>query len=204
MELCVNTETKKKVTSLVIDNTKFLKNLLIARKAVLSIGLLLSAIYAVTFTFSKNLGVVNVQGVPTKDYASIITNTILFVILSIFGSIILKALLSNLSSKDINERADETLRVTETGIRYAFRTRYHSAPTTRIIVNIPFAQLESVVYDENLKKITFIGRISSEVVEDYERKKHVEPNSGNLKEINIYDYFEPDLLNQLKNMGVRV
>lgn len=204
MELCVNTETKKKVTSLVIDNTKFLKNLLIARKAVLSIGLLLSAIYAVTFTFSKNLGVVNVQGVPTKDYASIITNTILFVVLSIFGSIILKALLSNLSSKDINERADETLRVTETGIRYVFRTRYHSAPTTRIIVNIPFAQLESVVYDENLKKITFIGRISSEVVEDYERKKHVEPNSGNLKEINIYDYFEPDLLNQLKNMGVRV
>lgn len=204
MELRVNTETKKKITSLVIDNTKFLKNLLIAGKMVLILGLLLSVIYAVVYIVSPNLSIVNVQGVATKDYASIITNTILFSVLSVFVSIILKALLSNLSSKDINERADETLIITENGIRYIFRTRYHSAPTTRIIVSIPFEQLQSVFYDERVKKIVFTGRISSDVVEDYDQKKYVEPASGNLKEINIYDYFEPGLLNQLQKKGVQV
>lgn len=204
MELRVNTETKKKITSLVIDNTKFLKNLLIAGKTVLILGLLLSVIYAVVCIVSPNLSIVNVQGVATKDYASIITNTILFSVLSVFVSIILKALLSNLSSKDINERADETLIITENGIRYIFRTRYHSAPTTRIIVSIPFEQLQSVIYDERVKKIVFTGRISSDVVEDYDQKKYVEPASGNLKEINIYDYFEPGLLTQLQKKGVQV
>ena len=204
MELRVNTETKKKITSLVIDNTKFLKNLLIAGKTVLILGLLLSVIYAVVYIVSPNLSIVNVQGVATKDYASIITNTILFSVLSVFVSIILKALLSNFSSKDINERADETLIITENGIHYIFRTRYHSAPTTRIIVSIPFEQLQSVIYDERVKKIVFTGRISSDVVEDYDQKKYVEPASGNLKEINIYDYFEPGLLNQLQKKGVQV
>ncbi len=204
MELRVNTETKKKITSLVIDNTKFLKNLLIAGKTVLILGLLLSVIYAVVCIVSPNLSIVNVQGVATKDCASIITNTILCSVLSVFVSIILKALLSNLSSKDINERADETLIITENGIRYIFRTRYHSAPTTRIIVSIPFEQLQSVIYDERVKKIVFTGRISSDVVEDYDQKKYVEPASGNLKEINIYDYFEPGLLTQLQKKGVQV
>lgn len=204
MELRVNTETKKKITSLVIDNTKFLKNLLIAGKTVLILGLLLSVIYAVVCIVSPNLSIVNVQGVATKDYASIITNTILCSVLSVFVSIILKALLSNLSSKDINERADETLIITENGIRYIFRTRYHFAPTTRIIVSIPFEQLQRVIYDERVKKIVFTGRISSDVIEDYDQKKYVEPVSGNLKEINIYDYFEPGLLNQLKKKGVQV
>ena len=187
-----------------IYNTKFLKNLLIAGKTVLILGLLLSVIYAVVYIVSPNLSIVNVQGVATKDYASIITNTILFSVLSVFVSIILKALLSNFSSKDINERADETLIITENGIHYIFRTRYHSAPTTRIIVNIPFEQLQSVIYDERVKKIVFTGRISSDVVEDYDQKKYVEPASGNLKEINIYDYFEPGLLNQLQKKGVQV
>lgn len=204
MELRVNTETKKKITSLVIDNTKFLKNLLIAGKTVLILGLLLSVIYAVVCIVSPNLSIVNVQGVATKDYASIITNTILCSVLSVFVSIILKALLSNLASKDINERADETLIITENGIRYIFRTRYHSAPTTRIIVSIPFEQLQSVIYDERVKKIVFTGRISSDVVEDYDQKKYVEPASKNLKEINIYDYFEPGLLTQLQKKGVQV
>lgn len=187
-----------------IYNTKFLKNLLIAGKTVLILGLLLSVIYAVVYIVSPNLSIVNVQGVATKDYASIITNTILFSVLSVFVSIILKALLFNFSSKDINERADETLIITENGIHYIFRTRYHSAPTTRIIINIPFEQLQSVIYDERVKKIVFTGRISSDVVEDYDQKKYVEPASGNLKEINIYDYFEPGLLNQLQKKGVQV
>lgn len=204
MELRVNTETKKKITSLVIDNTKMLKNLLIAGKIVLIVGLVLSVIYAVVYIFSPTLSIVNVRGIATKDYASIITNTILFAVLSVFVSMILKALLSNLSSKDINERADETLIITETGIRYVFRTRYHSAPTTRIIVSIPFNQLQGVMYDAHIRKIVFTGRISSNVVEDYNQKKHIEPTSGNLKELNIYDYFEPGLLNQLKKMGVQV
>lgn len=204
MELRVNAETKKRITSLVIDNTRFLKNLMIAGKVVLIVGLLLSAIYAVVYIVSPILGIVNVRGVETKDYASIITNTVLFVVLSSFFSIILKALLSNLSSKDINERADETLIITGTGIRYLFRTRYHSAPSTRIVVNIPFDQLQCVMYDERIKRIAFTGCISSDVVEDYDKKKHIEPTSGNLKEINIYDYFEPGLLNQLKKMGVQV
>lgn len=204
MELCVNTETKKKITSLVIDNTKFLKNLLIAGKTVLILELLLSVIYAIGYICSPNLSIVNVQGVATKDYASIITNTILFSVLSVFVFIILKALLSNLSSKDINERSDETLIITETGIRYTFRTRYHSIPTTRIIVSIPFEQLQSVIYDDRVKKIVFTGRILSDVVENYDQKKYVEPASENLKEINIYDYFEPGLLNQLKKKGIQV
>ena len=195
MELLIDLSKKKELTQKVINATLSLKRLQIISKLLRIIAIVGCVLYGAINFIVPSLNRVNVRGELKKDIFLIVANTIFILVLGLFASMIFHYLLANLSSKDMNERADESIFVTSDSIRYVFRTRYQTALDTRIVFSIPFKDISSVSYDEDLRRITLKGRFSSDVVENYANTVISDPTYGNQSEIVIYDYFEPSLFN---------
>ncbi len=107
--------------------------------------------------------------------------------------------ISNRTSKDLGERIDESLEIATGIILYSFRVRYHVG---RMIIMIPFDDVESVTYDQRTRKLQFTGRISCTVMESDRAEKIYDLNSSNLSEFVIYDYFSPSLYEYLTECGL--
>lgn len=191
MELVVNKSVKKDIAKQIIKASKKLTFLKIFAIVVLFLSILLSSIYAVVSIASPTSHMVNVQGVPTKDIASIITNTVLFFVLGCFISVIIKALLSNLSGKNVNEREDETLSMMDDMVRYVFRTKNHSAISSRIVISIPYSNITAMEYCDATKKVLMRGSFPCKYVEDYGTAKAKEFDEVEFTEFTIHDYFVP-------------
>ena len=197
MEILVNNQRKNQITRAIIKYTPALHTIQIIVRLLIIVSLITSIFYLLFGLFNPTSSLVTVQGVEQKNYFSIIKNTLLIAVIGIVLSIFAHFLLGNLSSKDVNERANEAMLIDSNMIRYTFRTRYQSAPDSRIVFIIPFADITSIIYDDQLSKITLRGRFSSDVVDNYENAPLTVPSSGNQSEIVIYDYFEPSLQNVL-------
>lgn len=195
MEILVNRQKKNQVTKGIIRYTHSLRTVQFIERLLLFVPIVISIVYLLFNIFNPTASLVYVQGIEQKDFSSIIKNTALIAVLGTVLSIFTHFLLGNLSSKDVNERANEEMLIDSNMIRYIFRTRYQSAPDSRIIFIVPFADILSVAYDDRLKKITLCGRFSSDVIDNYGNAPLTIPSSGNQNEIVVFDYFEPSLLN---------
>lgn len=198
MVLTVDLQKKKELTRLVIRNTKKLNAIRMISKAFGLLSIVLSLVFLAANLIFPELNEVNVNGVPTMNMFSVISNTVLIFVIVLFFAIIMHYLLGNLSGKDMNERACESLIFGEESISYTFRTRYQTALKDRIVFSIPYQNVNTCEYNKDLQRIKIKGAFSSDVVENYEENSFFEPNSKNQKEIIIYDYFNPSLLKQLE------
>ncbi len=103
MVLTIDLHKKKELTRLVIKNTKKLNAISIISKMFGLLSVILSVLFlAVNLIFPK-LNEVNINGVPTMNMFSVISNTVLIFVICLFFSIIAHYLLGNLSGKDMNE-----------------------------------------------------------------------------------------------------
>lgn len=201
MELVVNKREKKLITKQIIKESKKFTFLKFFSVCLFLIAIISSYIYAIFAITSSSAHIVNVQGVPTKDFASIITNTILFLVIGCFLSAIIKALLLNLSGKNVNEREDEVLIMMDDMVRYVFRTKNHSAVSSRIVISIPYANITSIDYCEETKKILMYGKFPCKYVADYGTAKAKEFDEVEFDEFTIHDYFVPSFY---KNISSRI
>ena len=103
-----------------------------------------------------------------------------------------------LASRGNEDRMDEKLSIDENTIYYSFRTKYHSAPMSRVLIVIPLQDVKNIQENESNKKIIFHGRISSDYFDDISEYKGQIPDVGNLQEFILYDYYSPSLIDQLK------
>lgn len=198
MVLTVDLQKKKELTRLVIRNTKKLNAIRIISKIFGLLSVVLSIIFLAVNLIFPELNEVNVNGVPTMNMFSVISNTALIFVICFFIAIIVHYLLGNLSGKDMNERSCESLIFGDDSIRYIFRTRYETALEDRIVFSIPYNNVNTCEYNKDLQRIKIKGVFSSDVVENYEENSFFEPGSKNQKEIVIYDYFNPGLVKLLE------
>lgn len=198
----VNEKLKSEVIGRVIENSSGLRKLAKCVKIAIPIAIVLALAYACLFLFVPGLGEVIVAGEAKKEIVPIISRTVLILVFGFLIHYCCGLMLNNRTSKDLTERTDEEITIANSEIRYVFRTRYVTAPDNRVIVVIPFRDLTEVNYTENTRKIEFVGRISSDVIEKYNPAREYNPNKGNLNKLIIYDYFTPNLLNALRKNGL--
>ncbi len=198
----VNEKLKFEVVGRVIENSSGLRKLSRCVKIAIPIAIVLALAYACLYLFVPSLGVVIVAGEAKKEIVPIISRTVLILVFGIIIHYCCGLMLNNRTSKDLTERLDEEITITNSELRYVFRTRYVTAPDNRVIVVIPFRDLTAVNYNENTRKIELVGRISSDVVEKYNPARQYTPNKGNLKDLVIYDYFTPSLHDSLRGNGL--
>lgn len=198
----VNEKIKSEVIGRVIENSSGLRKLAACVKIAIPIAVVLALAYACLYLFVPGLGVAIVAGEAKKEIVPIISRTVLILVFGLIIHYCCGLMLNNRISKDLTERTDEEITITNSEIRYVFRTRYVTAQDNRVIVIIPFQDLTAVNFNENTRKIEFVGRISSDVVEKYNPSRQYNPNKGNLKDLVIYDYFAPSLLDALHKYGL--
>lgn len=85
---------------------------------------------------------------------------------------------------------------------YVFRIKFQFAASYRAVIVIPIKDITAAQYDPKTNAIRLCGRISSDSTDDYFSGEKITPESGNLKEFVLYDYFVPSLLTSLKTKGV--
>lgn len=141
-------------------------------------------------------------GAPRGDATSVVITALMWIGLGYAVRLCLRIAANNGASKDLGGRVEEDIIFTHNRLLYFFRPKYRSLPTERVVVCIPYAQLHCVSYDAALCKLTLRGRISSDLVENFDPSHVVLPRSGNLNEIVIYDYFTPDLCGTLISKGI--
>lgn len=197
-----NENLKNEVVSQVIANSSGLRVLAKCVKYAIPAAIIIAVIYMCLFWFVPNLGVVIVAGVAKKEIIPIISRAILIFVFGISLHYCCGFMLANRTGKDLTERTEEELVITDGEIRYIFRTRYVTSPENRVVVVIPLRDITSVYYNNKTRKIELIGRISSDVVEKYNPAHQYNPNKGNLKDLVIYDYFTPSLLDSLHSHGL--
>ena len=200
--LRANEKLKSEVIGRVVENSSGLRTLSKCAKIAIPVAILVALVYACLYLLVPGLGVVIVSGVAQKEIVPIISRTIVIIVLGIIVHYCCRLMLTNRTSKDLTERTEEEITFTDYEIRYVFRTRYITALDNRVVVVIPFRDLTAINYDENTRKIQFVGRISSDVIEKYNPSRQYNPNKGNLKDLVIYDYFTPDLRECLHKNGL--
>ena len=197
-----NEKLKNEIISQVIENSRGLWTLAKCVKYAIPAAIIIAVIYACLFLFVPDLGVVIVAGAAKKEIVPIISRTVLILIFGIVLYFCCGFMLANRTSKDLTERTEEELAIADGVIRYIFRTRYVTSPDNRVVVVIPLRDITSVNYNNKTRRIELIGRISSDVVEKYNPAHQYNPNKGNLKDLVIYDYFTPSLLDSLHSHGL--
>ena len=193
MELYVGKRQKKEVAKAVIQNSSRLCKLKALFWVIVIVTIVGCSCYAVLNFVIPELNVVRVRGELIKDVYSIIKNTVLFLVLGIFGAAIVAALIYNFASIDSFEREEEQLYVFENGIKYVFRTKNRSDILARINMWIPYENITTWSFDEKTKKISLRGEIECTYIEDYRNPRIEEDGKSILKEFDIYDYFNPSL-----------
>ena len=198
----VKEKRKSEVIGRVVKNSNGLRRLAKCVTIAVPVAIVIALAYVCLFLFVPGLGEVVVAGVAKKEIVPIISRTILILVFGFVTRYCCGLMLNNRTSKDLTERTDEEITITNSELRYVFRTRYVTAPNNRVIVVIPFRDLTAVNYTENTRKIEFVGRISSDVIEKYNPAREYNPNTGNLDKMIIYDYVTPNLLDALRENGL--
>ena len=202
MNFVVDPQKKAKIQKLIIKNKSMLRILHLIATLVFWLGIIGTVLYISLNMAIPDWGMVNVNGILKKDTFDIFFTASYFVILGSVIYLLLRVLLGNLSGKDAGGRVDEELFLENDILKYTFRIRYQFAASHRNIIIIPFKDVTSANYDPKTNAIQFYGRFSSDAADDYFSGKTITPESGNLREFILYDYFKPELIETLRVQGI--
>lgn len=194
----VDGEIKKKR---LIQNRKTQKNTKIIMSIALGILLIGSAISLWCLlhnVFSTNACIVNVNGVPKKDYSWIIILESFCLVPTILIPFFLRLLANNIAGAEITSRVDEKLLFENDNLIYTYRLRYHTFLEQRMEVVIDLKNIQEVKYNTSNGKIGFNGEIRLNYYEDFRTNKISKTQIGN--EFSLFDYFTPELYEFIKSI----
>lgn len=203
MKYEVDQKEKKTLHKLVIQQTEKAKYFYILARILLIGGCVLSLGYLLIFCINPNMGIVNVRGVPTKEYAGAIGSTVRRIIIFLVCFWGFNFWAGKLAGIDISERIDEELLLTNGVLRYTFRIKFHSNGRDRNVIIIPLSDIRAHDYDHEKKKVVLYGEFSSDYIANYAGSGFVEPDGRNLSEFVFYNYFSPSLLDIFEGDGIK-
>ena len=202
MTFQIDLQRKKKTQLLIIKHKPAYQALKLVALFFLWGGVAGTVLYATLNIAIPGWSMVTINGVLQKDTSEIIFTALHFVVLGFVMYLALRALLGNLSGRDAGGRVYEELVLMNDVLRYTFSIKFQFAASHRIIIIIPIKDIASAKYDPKTNAIQLCGRFSSDSVDDYFSGEKITPESGNLNEFVLYDYFAPSLLDSLKTKGV--
>lgn len=204
MNLLIDYKEKKAITQLVIKHTNHLRKMQVGASILKVLIVFIAIGYIGMNILLPNMNVVNVGGIPTKDYFNIVKNIFLIFALGLLFLMVLKLMLAKLASVNLNERVQEVMSIEGNILQYSFRTKFESDMETRIIIKIPLQVITLAIYDSAVRKLTFKGNILCYYVENYNEEKFKKTKPSKLEEFIIYDYFHPTLLSCLQENGLNI
>ena len=166
----------------------------------------LSFVFACIAIFSF---VVGIFFVSNNDYKRLELFGVLFAVFFIL-SIVSKAIIQNIASHWIQDRLNERLWI-EDNVLYHFQQvafaaglNSRSADSTGYLFAFQLNSIRGIVYDEKSKRIEFLADGKGYHYSDVRRRIIDKEWPLNGYEAVFYDYFEPSLIETLKNNGLDV
>lgn len=191
----VNNYKKKQIQKQYIRTSKLASSLSFGCLGALVLFTIVFALYGFC---AKNTFLV--QDVTASDYG--IKNIVLvwFVLVTVdiilaFLWFIQKLVINIIFGKYIAQRINESLFISDNEIEYGYQNLVGASSGDRVIVKIPFANINTIRINQKVKKIEILGLVSSKYYENYSQKKTRAPKN-NYKEgiFVLFDYFEPGLI----------
>lgn len=191
----VNNYKKKQIQKQYIRTSKLALSLSFGCLGALVLFTIVFALYGFC---AKNTFLV--QDVTASDYG--IKNIVLvwFVLVTVdiilaFLWFIQKLVINIIFGKYIAQRINESLFISDNEIEYGYQNLVGASSGDRVIVKIPFENINTIRINQKVKKIEILGLVSSKYYENYSQKKTRAPKN-NYKEgiFVLFDYFEPGLI----------
>lgn len=152
---------------------------------------------------------VGVFEISNDDYKKLELFGIIFVV-SFIMAIILGTVVRNLTSHWIQDRLNEKLWMDEDSlyhfqqVAFAAGLNSRNADSTGYTFVLPFSSIRNVKYDKNSRRIEFLADGTGYHYSDVRRQIVDREWSLNGYEAIFYDYFEPSLIDTLRDKGIPV
>lgn len=152
---------------------------------------------------------VGILGISNSDYEKLEFFGIIFSI-SFIGAIILKAFMENLASHWIQDRLNEKLWMDDNTlyhfqqVAFAAGLNARSADSTGYTFALLLNSIRNVRFDEKSKRIEFLADGEGYHYSDVHKQVIDQEWALNGYEAVFYDYFEPSLIEILKQQGIKV
>lgn len=203
MKFEVDQKEKKTIHRILIQHNEKARRFYMLARIFLIASCVLSLGYLLIFCMNPNMGIINVRGVPTKEYAGAIGSTVRRIIIFLVCFWGFNFWAGKLAGIDLSERIDEELLLTNGVMRYTFRIKFHSNGRDRNVIIIPLSDIRAYDYDHEKKRIMLNGEFSSDYIVNYAGSGVIEPDGRNLSKFVFYNYFSPSLLELFEENGIK-
>ena len=164
-----------------------------------------AALYGLVNMTVPELSMVRVQGVPEKDTLGISMMVMFLVMIAVLLFVILKTLVHRLAGINNNGRTNEELVLDGDVLRYSFRGQAYSTPYERNVTEIHLGRVQQLIFNETTGRLLFKGRFEASFKQFDKKGRRVEVlEPMEILEEELYDYFEPDLVEILECRGINI
>ena len=164
-----------------------------------------AALYGLVNMTVPELSMVRVQGVPEKDTLGISMMVMFLVMIAVLLFVILKTLVHRLAGINNNGRTNEELVLDGDVLRYSFRGQAYSTPYERNVTEIHLGRVQQLIFNETTGRLLFKGRFEASFKQFDKKGRRVEVlEPMEILEEELYDYFEPDLVEILESRGINI
>ena len=167
-------------------------------------GVGIGLLYICINSLVPGLSMVNIRGIPQKNYFIIFMFGTTIIACSLTIGIILHFLRRNLESMNTNERVDESLEIKDGYLIYSYRIKYHSLPSERAVFVVALDKIRKIECYENEKKLLFLGKIKKKCVDSLKILGEISIDETEESEMILYNYFSPSLISTLESFQVNI
>lgn len=207
MEFKINEEKKNEIGKFLSQQKKSIKIINFIAKLILVSGISGTVIYAILSIFIETDWIMTFAGgYWHKSYSNLVINSVwtIFEVGALW--LMLQALKWNLAGANNQERVDEQLFLEEDELTYLFRVEYQSWGNDRILWRFKLKDMNNVKLDRSTNKLIITGKMDAKYLELTKEEEDVMLDSDKVieGEAIIHDYFEPSLIETLRNKGVQI
>ncbi len=142
---------------------------------------------------------------PEKDTLGISMMVMFLVMIAVLLFVILKTLVHRLAGINNNGRTNEELVLDGDVLRYSFRGQAYSTPYERNVTEIHLGRVQQLIFNETTGRLLFKGRFEASFKQFDKKGRRVEVlEPMEILEEELYDYFEPDLVEILESRGINI
>lgn len=204
MNFIVVENIKKELEKQIVSQKRHLRVIRFLEKMNLLISLVGGFGYIILNILISGASMVRIRGEVKKDYFSIFLFGTLIIAGFLTSWILIRTLRIRLSQIGISDRVDESLSITDDYLIYIYRLKFESLPCDRGVVAVKLDEISSVTYDADIRKLVIYGALFDDWIENFRSIRGMDFSKTENSMVEIYDYFTPSLLKELKNHSVRI
>lgn len=188
----INKKKKKEIQKELQSKNKLAGEFNIAAKAILFGSVIFSAVLLMLIAIIPDWYSVTIRGVVQKDTTMITITVSSIISCGLVIWLLLKTVAWRFAAIESSERVDEELEIKDGILTYVFRKEYEMEPDKRIVYIIPLKDIQHVLFDGNLQKISILAEINVINYLDYFDLNI--SSTQTVGSVEVYNYFTPDLL----------